>query len=144
MVRHLQRIYVQNKGSLPNKYSYVTLDIMLTPDPMSQKVLWKIFCPMVHSIVGTPGSSFLARNGETRRWSYSDLSVLIMLTDSFCCCLTLFFLLLSHCCLFGRVWRLQMSKRLQDMILERKLPFLVLDCEADPDAVHVDDGFCGA
>ena len=28
-------IYVGYKGLLPNKYSYVTLDIMLTPDPMS-------------------------------------------------------------------------------------------------------------
>ena len=87
-------IYVGNKGSSPNKYSYVTLDIMLTPDPMWQKVLWKILCPMVHSIVGTPGSSFLARNGEARRWPYSDRSVLIMLTNSSCDCLTLFFLLL--------------------------------------------------
>ena len=86
-------IYVGNKGSLPNKYSYVTLDIILTPDPMSQ-VLWNIICPMVHSIVGMPGSSFLARNGEASRWSYSDLSVLIMLTDSSSDCLALFFLLL--------------------------------------------------
>ena len=77
-------IYVGYKGSLPNKYSYVTLDIILMPDPMSQKVLWKILFPMVHSIVGTPGSSFLARNGEARRWTYSDRSVLIMLTVSSC------------------------------------------------------------
>ena len=27
-------IYVGNQGSSPNKYSYVTLDIILTPDPM--------------------------------------------------------------------------------------------------------------
>ena len=60
---------------------------------MSQKVLWKILYPMVHSIVGTPRSSFLARNGEARRWSYSDQSVLIMLTDSSYSWLTLFFLL---------------------------------------------------
>jgi hypothetical protein len=86
-------IYVGYKGSLPNKYSYVTLDIMLTPDPISQKVLMKILCPMVHSIIGTLGSSFLARNGEARRWSYSDQSVLIMLTDSSGDCLILFFLL---------------------------------------------------
>jgi hypothetical protein len=32
-------INVGYKGSLLNKYSYVTLDIMLTLDPMSQKVL---------------------------------------------------------------------------------------------------------
>ena len=87
-------IYVGYKGSLPNKYSYVTLDIMLTPDLMSQKVLWKILCPMVHSIIGMPRSSFLTKNGEARRWSYSDLSVLIMSTDSSYGCLALFFLLL--------------------------------------------------
>ena len=49
---------------------------------------------MVHSIMGTPGSSFLARNGEAWRWSYSDRSVLIMLTDSSWGCLALFFLVL--------------------------------------------------
>ena len=87
-------MYVEKKGSSPNKYSYVTLDIMLTPNQMLQKVLWKILCPIVKSIVGTPGSSFFARNGEARRWLYSDLSVLIMLTDSSCGCQTLFFLLL--------------------------------------------------
>ena len=87
-------IYVGNKSSSPNKYSYVTLDIILTPDPISQKVLWNILYPMVHSIIGTPRSSFLARNGEARRWLYSDQSVLIMLTDSSCDCLALFFLLL--------------------------------------------------
>ena len=64
------------------------------PDLMSQKVLWKILYPMVHSIVDTPGSSFLARNGEARRWSYSNQSVWIMLTDSSSDCLVLFFLLL--------------------------------------------------
>jgi hypothetical protein len=63
LIHHLQG----NKDSSPNKYSYITLDIMLTPDPILQKVLWKILCPMKHSIVGTPGSSFLARNGEVRR-----------------------------------------------------------------------------
>ena len=87
-------IYVGNKGSSPNKYSYVTLDIILAPDLMSQKVMWNILCPMVHLIVGTPRSSFLARNGEARRWSYSDRSVLIMLTNSSWGCLALFFLLL--------------------------------------------------
>ena len=87
-------IYIGNKGSSPSKYSYVTLDIILTSDPISQKVLWNILCPMVHSIIGTPRSSFLARNGEARRWSYSDRSVLIMLTDSSCDFLALFFLLL--------------------------------------------------
>jgi hypothetical protein len=87
-------IYVGYKGLLPNKYSYVTLDIMLTPDPMSQKVLWKILCLMVHSIIGMLGSFFLARNGEARRWLYSDRSVLIILTISSSDLLVLFFLLL--------------------------------------------------
>ena len=87
-------IYVGNKGSSPNKYSYITLDIILTPDPMSQKVLWKILYLMVHSIMGTLGSSILVRNDQARRWSYSDQIVLIMLTDSSCGCLALFFLLL--------------------------------------------------
>ena len=86
-------IYVGNKGSSPNKYSYVTMDIILTPDPMSQKVLWNLFYPMVHSIVGTPKSSFLVRYGELRRWSYTDRNVLIMLTNSSGGCLALFFLL---------------------------------------------------
>ena len=49
---------------------------------------------MVHLIVGTPRSSFLARNGEARRWLHSDRSVLIMLTNSSCDCMALFFLLL--------------------------------------------------
>ena len=40
-----------------------------------------------------------------------------------------------------RVWRLWMSGRLQDMILERKLLFSILDCEAKLGTVHVDDGF---
>jgi len=90
----LNCIYVGNKGSSLNKYSYVTLDIMLTPDQMCQKVLWKILCPMVHSISGMPWSSFLVRNGEARRWLYSDQSVLIILTNSSCDFLALFFLLL--------------------------------------------------
>jgi hypothetical protein len=51
---------------------------MLTPDPISQKVLWKILYPIVHSIVGTPGSSFLVMNGDARRWLYSDRSVFII------------------------------------------------------------------
>ena len=66
---------------------------MLTPDPISLKVLWKILCLIVHSIIGTPGSSFLVRKGEARRWSYSDWSVLIISTDSSLSCLSLFFLL---------------------------------------------------
>ena len=113
---------------------------------MSQKVLWKILCPMVHSIVGMPGSSFLARNGKVRRWSYSDRSVLIMLTNSSGDCLALFFLLyvlllLSHCCLFGQVRCLWMSRRLQDTIFDRKLLLFILDCEADLSTIHIDDGF---
>jgi hypothetical protein len=49
---------------------------------------------MVHSIIGTPGPSFLARNGGARRWSYSDQMVLIMLTVSSGDWLVLIFLLL--------------------------------------------------
>jgi hypothetical protein len=48
---------------------------------------------MVHTIVGTPGSS-LAKNGGARRWPYSDQSVLIILTVSSGDWLALFFLLL--------------------------------------------------
>jgi hypothetical protein len=83
LVCHLQLHNVGYKGSLPNKYSYVTFDIMLTPDPISQKVLWKTFWLIRHSIVGTPGSSFLARNGEANKPSYFDWIVLIILTVSF-------------------------------------------------------------
>jgi hypothetical protein len=36
---------------------------MLTPNLISQKVLWKTFWLIKHSIVDTPGSSFLAKNG---------------------------------------------------------------------------------
>jgi hypothetical protein len=101
-------IFIGYKDLLPNKYSYVTLDIMVTPDPMSQKVLWKILCPMVHSIVGTPGSSFLARNG----WSEEVVILILECVDH----INYFFLwlsspvlppslivllLLGHCCLFG-------------------------------------------
>jgi hypothetical protein len=85
--------YVGYRGLLSNKYLYVTLDIMLMPDPMSQKVLWKILSSVVHSIVGTLGSSFLTRKGEASRWSYSDRTMLIILTDSSCGYLVLFLLL---------------------------------------------------
>ena len=53
-------------------------------------------------------------------------------------------LLLGHCCHFGQIWRLWMSGRLQDTILEIKLLLSILDCEADLGTVHVDDGFRGA
>ena len=56
----------------------------------------------------------------------------------------LHFLLLGHCCLFGQVWRLWMSRRLQDVVLKRKLLLSILDCEADLGTVRVDDGFSGA
>jgi hypothetical protein len=82
-------IYVGYKG---NKYSYVTFDIMLIPNPTLQKVLWKIFWLIVHSIVGTLGSSFLARNGGARRWLHFDRMVLIMLIVSLGDWLVLFFL----------------------------------------------------
>ena len=53
-------------------------------------------------------------------------------------------LLLGHCCHFGKIWCLRMSRRLQDMILERKLLLSILDCEADLGTVRIDDGFSGA
>jgi hypothetical protein len=37
-----------------------------------------------------------------------------------------------------------MCKRLQDVVLERELLLLVLDCEIDLGTVCVDNGFCGA
>ena len=52
--------------------------------------------------------------------------------------------LIGHYCIFGLVWRLWMSGRLQDMILERKLFLSILDCEADLGIVRVDDGFSGS
>ena len=53
-------------------------------------------------------------------------------------------LLLGYCCLFEQVRCLWMSRRLQDVVLERKLPLSILDCEADLGTVRVDDGFSGA
>ena len=53
-------------------------------------------------------------------------------------------LLLGHCCLFGQVQHLWMSRRLQDMILERNLLLSILDCEIDIGTIRVDDGFSGA
>ena len=53
-------------------------------------------------------------------------------------------LLLGHCCHFRQIWRLRMSRRLQDTILERKFLISILDCEADLGTVRVDDGFSGA
>jgi hypothetical protein len=83
---------VRYNGSLPNKYSYVTFDIMLAPDPMSEKVLRKIFWLIVHSIVGTLGSSFLTTNGGESKWSLSILTALIILIVSFGTWLSLFLL----------------------------------------------------
>jgi hypothetical protein len=85
-------IYIGYKGSLPNKYSYVIFDIILTPNPILQKVLWKTFWLIRHSIVGTLGSSFFARNGGVNKPSYSNWTVLIILTVSSCVWLALFFL----------------------------------------------------
>ena len=53
-------------------------------------------------------------------------------------------LLLGYCYLFGQVCLLWMSRRLQDMILERNLLLSILDCEIDLGTVRVDDGFSGA
>jgi hypothetical protein len=74
------------------KYSYVTFDIMLAPDPMSHKVLQKIFWLIVHSIIGTLGSSFLVRNGGASKWSLSTLTALIILIVSSGTWLSLFLL----------------------------------------------------
>jgi hypothetical protein len=65
---------------------------MLTPDPISQKVLRKTFGLIRHSIVDTSGSSFFTRNGRVSKPSYSDWIVLIILTVSSYAYLTLFFL----------------------------------------------------
>ena len=76
-------IYVGYKGSLPNKYSYVTLDIMLTPDPISQKALWKILCPIntqwsvrldLPSIHSTGVGSLDVRMIDVSSWSGSSLA----------------------------------------------------------------------
>ena len=53
-------------------------------------------------------------------------------------------LLLGHCCLFGQVCLLWMTRRLQDAVLERELLLFTLDREIDLGIVCVDDGFCGA
>ena len=50
-------------------------------------------------------------------------------------------LLLGHCCLFRKVRCLSMSRRLQDVVLERKLLLSILDCGADLGTIRVDDGF---
>jgi hypothetical protein len=65
---------------------------MLAPDPMSQKVLRKIFWLIVHSIIGTPGSSFLTRNGGASKWPLSALTALIILIVSSGTWLSLFLL----------------------------------------------------
>jgi hypothetical protein len=74
---------------------------------------------MVHLIVGMPGSSFLERNGEARRWSFLDQSVLIMLIISSGDCLVLFFLFL-------------------------RLFFFLVTVVSSVGTLFVDDGFCGA
>ena len=53
-------------------------------------------------------------------------------------------LLLGHYCLFGQVQHLWMSRRLQDMILKRKLLLSILDYEVGLGTDCVDDGFSGA
>ena len=53
-------------------------------------------------------------------------------------------LLLGHCCLFGQVCLLWMTRRLQDAVLERELLLFILDRETNLGTVHVDDGLCSA
>ena len=57
---------------------------------------------------------------------------------------SLIVLLLGLYCPFGKVCLLWMSRRLQDVVLERKLLLCILDCESDLGTVRIDDGFCGA
>ena len=53
-------------------------------------------------------------------------------------------LLLGHCCLFGQVCLLWMTRRLQDAVLKRELLLFILDRETDLGTVRVVDGFCSA
>jgi hypothetical protein len=57
---------------------------------------------------------------------------------------SLVILLLGHCCLFGQVCLLWMTRRFQDSVLERELLFFILDCKIDLGTVCVDDGLRGA
>jgi hypothetical protein len=88
----MNALEVRYNGSLPNKYSYVTFEIILAPDPMLEKVLRKIFWLIVHSIIGTPGSSFLTTNSGESKWSLSILTALIILIVSSSTWLSLFLL----------------------------------------------------
>jgi len=47
----------------------MTAAIMLTLDLVSQIVLWKEYPLIVHSMLGTHGSSFLIRKGDLSRRS---------------------------------------------------------------------------
>jgi len=69
-----------------------------------------------------------------------------MLTDSFGFVLppSPVVLLLGHCCLFRQVCLLWMTRRLQDVVLERELLLFILDHEIDLSTVHIHDGFCSA
>ena len=49
--------------------------------------------------------------------------------------------LLGHCCLFGQICHLWMTRRVVYMILESKLLILILYGEANLGIVRVDDGF---
>ena len=53
-------------------------------------------------------------------------------------------LLLGHCCLFGQVCLLWMTRSLHDVVLERELLLLILDREIDLGTICIDDGFYGA
>ena len=53
-------------------------------------------------------------------------------------------LLCGHCCLFGQVYLLWMTRILQDAVLERELLLFILDQETDLGTVCVDDGLRGA
>ena len=93
LVHHLQ-LHVRREQRFITKQIFICyLGHYVDPWSNVAEGLVENSLPMVHSIIGTPRSSFFSRNGEARRWSYLDPSVLIMLIVSPCGCLALFFLL---------------------------------------------------
>jgi hypothetical protein len=53
-------------------------------------------------------------------------------------------LFLGHCCLFGQVCLLWMTRRLQDSVLERKILLFILDYKIYLGTVCIDNGLRGA
>ena len=52
--------------------------------------------------------------------------------------------LLVHCCFFGQVHLLWMTRRVVYTILEHEFLLSILNCEADLGTVSIDDSFCSA